>query len=176
MLKRLVVGLSLGLVTGMVLAVALVQGLNVSFMTTGGAVLAYLAAAASGGIVGLVAGKPIWSSEGKIESGLKAVFGMVLALGGMWALRKFGTTTMDLTALKAGVGPFGELPFTSLPIITGVLGAFFELDNTPADKDDDKKGEKGGGTKVRVGDKAADTEESEEVEEEEEAPKAKKKR
>lgn len=176
MVKRLVVGLALGLVTGMVLAVALVQGLNVSFMTAGGAVLAYLAAAAAGGIVGLVAGKPIWSSEGKIESILKAVFGMVLALGGMWALRRFGTTTMDLTALKAGVGPFGELPFTSLPIITGVLGAFFELDNNPADKDDGKSGEKGAGSKVRVAGKAEDAEEEEEEAEEEEAPKAKKKR
>lgn len=179
MLKRLIVGLTLGLVTGMVLAVALVQGLNVSFMTAGGAVLAYLAAAASGAIVGLVAGKPIWSSEGKIESALKAVFGMVLALGGMWALRKFGTTTVDLTALKAGVGPFGELPFTSLPIITGLLGAFYEVDNTPESKDDEKKdgkAGKNGGSKVRVGAKAEQAEEAEDEEEEEEAPKAKKKR
>ncbi len=175
MVKRLVVGLSIGLVTGIVLAVALVQGLNVSFMTAGGAVLAYLAAAASGGIVGLVTGKPIWASEGKIESILKAAVGAVLALGGMWLLRRFGTMPLDLTALKAGIGPIGELPFTSLPIITGVLGAFYEIDNTPADKDDESKGEKGGG-KVRVADKAAASEEAEEEEEEEEAPKAKKKR
>jgi hypothetical protein len=152
--------------------------LNVSFLSTstGGALLAFLAAAASGCLVGLVAGKPIWSSEGKIESILKAVFGTVLGLGGMWALRRFGTMPMDLTALKAGVGPIGELPFTSLPIITGVLGAFFELDNTPADKDDEKKekGEKSsaGNGKVRV----AHEEEDAEEEEEEEAPKAKKKR
>ncbi len=176
MVKRLVVGLSIGLVTGIVLAVALVQGLNVSFMTAGGAVLAYLAAAASGGIVGLVTGKPIWASEGKIESILKAAVGAVLALGGMWLLRRFGTMPLDLTALKAGIGPIGELPFTSLPIITGVLGAFYEIDNTPADKDDESKGEKGGGGKVRVADKAAESEEAEADEEEEEAPKAKKKR
>ena len=173
MVKRLVVGLSIGLVTGLVLAVALVQGLNVSFMTAGGAILAYLAAAASGGIVGLVTGKPIWSSEGKIESILKASVGAMLALGGMWLLRRFGTMPLDLTALKAGVGPIGELPFTSLPILTGVLGAFYGIDNTPADKDDETKGAKGGG-KVRVADKSPESEEAEE--EEEEAPKAKKKR
>jgi hypothetical protein len=181
MVKRLVVGLSLGLVTGIVLAVALVQGLGVSFLApplghAGNAVLAYLAAAAAGGLVGLVAGKPIWSSEGKIESVLKAVFGTVLALGGMWALRRFGTMPMDLTALKAGVGPIGELPFTSLPIITGVLGAFFELDNTPSAKDDKEadagKGKAAGKSKVRVAEEAEEAEE----EEEEEEPKARKKR
>jgi hypothetical protein len=179
MVKRLAVGLILGLVIGVVIAVALVQGLNVSFQTTGGAVLAFLAAAASGAITGLVTGKPIWSSEGKIESGLKAVFGAVLALGGMWALRHFGTTPLDLTGLKAGAGPIGELPMTSLPIITGLLGAFFEIDNTPASEKegdkDAKAGDKGAnGAKVRVA--AAKDEAEEEDEEEEEAPKAKKKR
>ena len=177
MVKRLVVGLMLGLVTGLVLAVALVQGLNVSFMTTGGGVLAFLAAAASGAIVGLVAGKPIWASEGKIESILKAVFGAVLALGGMWALRRFGTMPIDLTAFKAGVGPVGLLPFTSLPILTGVLGAFFELDNTPPTTEEKaatsaKSADKKGGN-VRVAD-AADEDDAEE--EEEDAPRAKKKR
>jgi hypothetical protein len=177
MLKRLLVGLMLGLVIGVVIAVALVQGLNVSFMTTGGAVLAFLSAAAAGALTGLVAGKPIWSSEGKIESGLKAVFGAVLALGGMWALRHFGTMPLDLTAFKAGAGPLGELPMTSLPIITGVLGAFFEMDNTPAaEKDEkDKAGDKkANGAKVRVA--SEDTSDEEEEAEEEEAPKAKKKR
>jgi hypothetical protein len=178
MVKRLVVGLMLGLVIGVVIAVALVQGLNVSFQTTGGAVLAFLAAAASGALTGLVTGKPIWSAEGKIESGLKAIFGAVLALGGMWALRHFGTMPLDLTNLKAGSGPIGELPMTSLPIITGVLGAFFELDNTPAaekDGEKEKAGDKGAnGAKVRVA--AAKDEAEEEDEEEEEAPKAKKKR
>src|SRR6187455_2228321 len=103
MLKRLIVGLILGTVIGAVVAAVLVQGL-------GNAVFAYLAAAVTGVITGLVAGKPIWSSDGKIESGLKAFFGVLLGLGGMFALRTWANMHLDLSMLKAGEGALGNLP------------------------------------------------------------------
>src|SRR3954463_8778770 len=126
MVKRLVVGLFLGALVGALLAAALVQGLGV--MTFDGSALgatgAYLAAAATGVITGLVAGKPIWAADGKIEAGLKAFFGILLGLGGMFALRTWANVHLDLSMLKAGEGALGALPAASLPIIAAVLAGF----------------------------------------------------
>ena len=170
MLKRLIVGLILGTVIGAVVAVILVQGLGMVMFAN--AVFAYLAAAATGVITGLVAGKPIWASDGKIEAGLKAFFGILLGLGGMFALRTWGNMHVDLGMLKAGEGFIGALPAASLPIIAGVLSAFYEIDNSPGDsvkKDDDASAgaasaKKGAGKKVRV-EAENEADEDEEIEE-----------
>jgi hypothetical protein len=170
MLKRLIIGLILGVVIGGVVAAVLVQGLG---WASGFPypVLAYLAAAATGVITGLVAGKPIWSADGKIEAGLKAFFGALLGLGAMFALRSWANVHLDLSMLKAGEGELGNLPAAALPIIAAVLAGFYEIDNSPAtdaDKKDDASGgsssKKGGGKKVRVADEdeTADDEEAEE--------------
>src|SRR3954452_23757069 len=105
MLKRLIIGLILGTVIGGVVAAVLVQGLGMVLFSN--AVFAYLAAAATGVVTGLVAGKPIWSADGKIEAGLKAFFGVLLALGGMFALRTWANVNLDLSMLKAGEGALG---------------------------------------------------------------------
>jgi hypothetical protein len=94
-------------------------------------------AAVTGAFTGLVACKPFWSADGKIEAGLKAFFGALLAAGGMFALQKWVTVGVNLDALSAGHGAIGELPAAALPVIGGVLGAIFELDNTPSAKDSD---------------------------------------
>jgi hypothetical protein len=176
MLKRLIVGLILGTIIGAVVAAVLVQGLGMVLFSN--AVFAYLAAAATGVITGLVAGKPIWSADGKIEAGLKAFFGVLLALGGMFALRTWANVQLDLSMLKAGEGTLGSLPAASLPIIAAVLAGFYEIDNSPstdADKKDDSAGsgssKKGSGKKVRV----ADDDEVAEDEEADEPVSAKKK-
>ena len=176
MLKRLIVGLFLGAVVGAFLAAILVQGLGVvSFDTSAfGAAGAYLAAAVAGVLTGLVAGKPIWSADGKIEAGLKAFFGALIALGGMFVLRQWVHVPVDLTQLKASVGPaeIGHLPATALPIIAAVLGGFFELDNSDAPKDKDgASGAATAGKQIRV---AAAADEVDDVEEE--AAPAKKRR
>ena len=178
MLKRLIIGLVLGTVIGAVVATVLVQGLG---WVNGFPypVFAYLSAAATGVIAGLVAGKPIWSSDGKIESGLKAFFGILLALGGMFALRTWANVHLDLSMLKAGEGSLGNLPAASLPLIAAVLAGFYEIDNSPSAEGDDKKDDasksasskKGSGKKVRV----ADEDEAAEDEEVEEPVSAKKK-
>jgi hypothetical protein len=164
MLKRLVVGLLLGAIVGVVVAVLLAQGLGITSFAQGGlgAAGAYLAAAVTGVLIGLVAGKPIWSADGKIEAGLKAFFGALLALGGMFALRQWVNVNVDLPMLKGASGPVGQLPAASLPIIAALLGGFFELDNTDdgaAAGDNGKTGKsKPSAKKVRVaGDETSDS-------------------
>ncbi len=180
MLKRLVVGLFLGTVIGAIVAAVLVQGLGVmSFADSSlGAVGAYLSAAVTGVFTGLVAGKPIWSQDGKIEAGLKAFFGGLLALGGMFVLRQWVHVNVDLSSLKASNGPMeiGQLPAVSLPMIAAVLAGFFELDNS-GDNATEKKDEADGAKSdkkvaVRVADEAA----HEDVEEEAASATAAKKR
>ncbi len=177
MVKRLIVGLVLGAIIGAVIAAVLVQGLG--WLTFGNAAFAYLAAAATGALAGLVAGKPIWAADGRIEAGLKAFFGILLSLGGMFALRQWAKIDVDLTSLKAGHDVIGNLPAASLPIIAAVLSAFYELDNTPSEKKDDEEGKasdsKGAASskKVRV---AKDEEESDEEPESEPAQEQKKKK
>lgn len=177
MLKRLIVGLILGTVIGAVVAAVLVQGLGwVNGFPL--PVFAYLSAAATGVISGLIAGKPIWSANGKIEAGLKAFFGVLLGLGGMFALRQWAQVHVDLSMLKAGEGFIGNLPAASLPIIAAVLSGFYELDNSPGD-DEEKDSEgsaasssRGSSKKVRV---VAEAEADDEDVEEPSAKSAKKK-
>jgi hypothetical protein len=135
MLKRLFVGIIIGLVVGGLAAAALIKGLGIlSFATASvgvlGMLIAYGAALATGAVVALVAGKPVWAKGAWIEVGLKAFFGSLLAAGGMFALRRWGGMTVDLSMIHAGSGSLGSLPATSLPIIATVLSMFFEVDNT----------------------------------------------
>jgi len=163
MLRRLFLGLILGVIVGGLAAAALVAGLHMPLFTadTGGTVLAYLAAAVTGVLTGLVAGKPIWASGAKIEAGLKAFFGALIAAGLMFALRKWGNIQApDVAFLMPAADPdlvhkalIGDVPALALPAVAAVLGGFFELDNTGgADKDDAKDAPK---TKKRVADEKA---------------------
>jgi hypothetical protein len=166
MLKRLIVGLFLGTMIGAVVAAVLVQGLGMAVFAN--SVVAYLSAAATGVITGLVAGKPIWAADGRIEAGLKAFAGMLLGLGAMLVLRWWVKVDVDLSSIKAGHGSIGDLPAVSLPAIAALLATFYELDNSPSDakKEEAKAGAKSGaGKKVRVEadeDEGADDEEAEE--------------
>ena len=180
MIKRLLYGLVFGHVVGGLLAAALVKGLGMlAFVGTGGAVLAFVFAAVTGILVGLVAGKPIWASGGQIEAGLKAFFGALLATGLMFAIRRWLHVDLNLGGL--GLGPaeateLGNLPVVTLPAIAMLLGAFYEADNTPEvdkDKDKSKKDEKAKDKgKVRV---AAGADADEAADEELEEPKKAKK-
>jgi hypothetical protein len=132
MLRRVFSGLVLGAVLGGLVAAAIVSGLGPTFAGTAGILLAYGSALAVGAVTGLVAGKPIWAPGAKVEAGLKAFFGALLAAGGMFALRQWAQGwIIDLSLIHAGGrGSIGDLPAASLPLIAGVLGGFFELDNT----------------------------------------------
>jgi hypothetical protein len=171
MLKRLIIGLLLGTIVGGVVAAVLVQGFGMTYFSP---VFAYLAAAVTGVLTGLVAGKPIWSADGKIEAGLKAFFGALLSLGAMFAIRTWAKIDLDMTSLKAGHDLIGNLPAASLPLVAAVLAGFFELDNTGGSKKED--GEKPGAEKgAASGKKVRVAEEAEAEEEEEEEASAKKK-
>ncbi len=178
MLKRSILGLLLGLLVGGVVAAALVRSGIVSFDASPfGPASAYWAAAITGALTGLVAGKAIWSADGKIEAGLKSVFGALLAAGGMFALRKWVHLELDLAALHVaeGAAELGQLPAVALPGLAALLGAFFELDNTGSSTEP-KSGKAlaapGAKARVRVEPKALD----EDAEELEDASLAKKRR
>jgi hypothetical protein len=140
MLKRLFVGIFIGVLMGGLAAAALIKGLGVlSFATaTMGTGLAYIAALAVGACIALIAGKPIWAKGAWIEVGLKAFFGSLLAAGGMFALRRWGGMPVDLSHFGLGEGTLGTLPATSLPIIATALSVIFEVDNTDPPEADDK--------------------------------------
>jgi hypothetical protein len=160
-MRRLIIGLVLGLIVGGVLAAALVRLGLPEFVGAGGDVLAYASAAVAGVLTGLVAGKPIWASGAKIEAALKAVFGALMGAGGMFALRQWVKVEVPDIALLgiAGPGTVGAFPATSLPIIAAVLGALFGLDNTNDPTEEVPKTRKrvaaapaGGAAKARIGD------------------------
>jgi hypothetical protein len=145
MLRRLLIGLVLGLLVGGAVAAGLIAGLGVrTFTDTSGAVFAYLAAAISGVLTGLVAGKPIWASGAKVEAGLKAFFGALLGAAAMFATRRWGGSLgiQNLPAIPVigmnGSTAVGDLPALSLPLVAALLGALFELDNTGDDADGGK--------------------------------------
>jgi hypothetical protein len=143
MLRRLLLGLVFGLIVGGLVAAGLVAGLGIAtFSSTGGALLAYAAAAVSGVLTGMVAGKPIWSSGAKVEAGLKAFFGALLGAGLMFALRQWaGSWMLSLPAIGAnGSTAIGDLPAVSLPLLAAALGGFFGLDNTGGGESDGKGG------------------------------------
>jgi len=173
MIRRLVLGLVIGFVVGAAIAAVLVKGIA---LTSFGVVFAYLGAALTGVLTGLVAGKPIWSADGKIEAGLKAVFGALLAAGAMFALRRWVHVEVDLTAFGAGRGVVGDLPAVALPLVGATLGAFFEADNDGRDGRDAKNdGKRVAAGKVRVA--PEDAEEGVALEEEKApAPPARKKK
>ena len=131
MLRRLFVGLAEGLVIGIALAVAAVRGLglNAASPVSSALVLALLAAGA-GFIVGLIAGRPIWARDAKTEALLKAGVGALVGVGLSFALGRWLSLPVDLSAYSFGAGPAGKLAVVSLPLIATALSLFFELDNT----------------------------------------------
>jgi hypothetical protein len=138
MLGRLVLGIIKGIIVGGLVGFGLAK---LGFVAPG-AVIAYLAAAATGILVGLVAGKPIWAKDAKIEAGMKAFVGALLGAGLMFAVRRWLTFPVPFslgplaeanTSLGETVqnGSVGGLAITSLAAIAAVLGGFYEADNTP---------------------------------------------
>jgi hypothetical protein len=142
MLGRLLIGIVKGLIVGGLVGF----GLSKLGFAAPGAVVAYVAAAFTGVLVGLIAGKPIWAKDAKIEAGTKAVVGALLGLGLMFAARKWltllpvpfplgelGGGNPSLGELQSSGGSFGGLALTSLAAIAALLGGFYEADNTPDD-------------------------------------------
>src|SRR5260221_8656309 len=135
MIARLLFGLLKGLSVGGLLGFAAAK----AGFPAPGAIIAYLGAAVSGVLVGLVAGKPIWTKDAKIEAGMKAIVGALLGSGLMWAVRHWlsgvtlpvalGTITNDAAG---NLGTIGGLALTSFAIVAAVIGGVYDPPNTPA--------------------------------------------
>ena len=143
MLFRLIAGLIKGLLVGALVGFGLIRA---GFGPTPGPIVAYAAAATAGVLVGLVAGKPIWAKDAKVEAGMKAIVGAFLGAGLMFAARRwlqvplpvslgeFGGPNESLleTLETMSHGSVAGVGMTSLAAVAAVLGAFYDLDNTPA--------------------------------------------
>src|SRR3954471_18572308 len=141
MLGRLLIGLVKGLIVGGLVGFGLVKlGMALPI-----AIVAYLAAAATGVLVGLIAGKPIWAKDAKIEAGMKAFVGALLGAGLMYAVRRWLTMPLpfvlgplsaantSLGEAATSTGTVGGVATTSLAAIAGLLGGFYEADNDPSE-------------------------------------------
>ena len=126
MFRRLLLGLSEGLVIGLALGVACARGLGLG---APGAVMAAVLGALAGFAVGLVAGRPIWARNAKTEALLKAAAGALGGFGLSFALRRWLKVEVDLCAFSLGAGPAGQLSAVVLPAVTSALALFFELDD-----------------------------------------------
>jgi hypothetical protein len=145
MLGRLFIGILKGLIVGGLIGFGLAK---LGFAAPV-AIVAYSAAVVTGIVVGLVAGKPIWAEDARIEAGTKAFVGALLAAGLMFVARKWLTMPLPVSFDELGVGflggantslreaagsggTLGGLAITSLSMIAAILGGFYEADNDPA--------------------------------------------
>lgn len=168
MLGRLLIGIVKGLVVGGLLGFALVK-LGVAMP---GAIIAYLTAALTGVVIGLIAGKPIWAKDAKIEAGAKAVVGALLAIGLMAAARTWLLVPLPpLGALAPEGATLGGFAMTSLAAVAALLGGFYDADNdaTGAEEAPAAAGTSSKGTR-RIAQGAAPRAPGEEEEESESEP------
>jgi hypothetical protein len=125
MLKRLVFSVIEGTLIGG-LATALLLELGLEWNHVG---VVYGAAALTGAMTGLLAGKPFWAKSAKLESILKASVGTFLAVTSMYGVRKWlPWVSLDLGTIL-GSGSIGSLPAASLPIIATAIAFLFEIDD-----------------------------------------------
>jgi hypothetical protein len=132
MLKRLVVGLVIGVLVGGLAGYGLFQILPTAM--AGG--FGYVFAAVVGVLVGLVAGKPIWAKGALIEAGLKAFIGALLGCAILFGLRFLGFSVPALAGI--GEATIGRHPIGSLLSIATVLAVFYEIDNSGGGDEEDK--------------------------------------
>lgn len=179
MLGRLLVGIVKGLVLGALIGFGLVK-LGFAFP---GAIVAYLAAAATGVLIGLIAGKPIWAKDAKIEAGMKAGVGALLGVGLMFAARRWLSVpvpgflldvTRTVAPTEAGASTLGNFGMTALAAIAALLGGFYDADNTPEPDKPEAKDAKTPAPKNRIAQPAEDEELDEELLDEPEKKKGKK--
>jgi len=178
MLGRLLVGIAKGLVLGALVGFGLLK----LGMAVPPAVVAYLAAAATGILIGLIAGKPIWAKDAKIEAGMKAGVGALLGVGLMFAARRWLTMPvpepiLDVTRAQVPGGTVPELggfAMSSLAAIAAVLGGFYDADNTPEESKPEGKDQKTPAPKARIAQPPEDDDFEDEAADEQDKKKAKK--
>ena len=152
------------------------------------AIIAYLAAAVTGVLVGLIAGKPIWAKDAKIEAGMKAFVGALLGAGLMYAVRRWLTmplpfvlgplsgANLSLGEAATSTGTVGGMAITSLAAIAAVLGGFYEVDNDPSEGSStpDATGKRAPATNKRIVTEETDKEADDELDAEADPRRSKK--
>lgn len=182
MIGRLLIGIVKGLLVGALLGFALAQ---VGFAAPAW-FIAYPAAALTGVLVGLIAGKPIWAADARIEAGLKAFVGALLGAGLMFAARRWltlpvpvplgalGGANASLSEAAGSAGTLGGLAITSLAMIAALLGGFYEADNDDAGASASQKGGEGAQKSAGRGPRVAIDEAEDELDEDEGAEQGRK--
>lgn len=125
MVRRIFLGLAEGALLGLLIAVAL-DRLRMEWTS----LVAYGAVATLGAVLGLVAGRPIWARDAKLEAALKSVVGAFIGATAMYGARKWlQGVHVNLVSLGGGAGSLGDVPLASLPLIGAGLGLVFEIDD-----------------------------------------------
>jgi hypothetical protein len=141
----LAVRLLLGLVKGLILGGLIGYGLAAAGFGVPAAIIAYPAAAVTGMVVALIAGKPIWAKGARIEVGMKATAGAIFAPLLMWLIRSFLSFGLPfeagalpgLESLQGQSLAAGTFAVTSLAIVAAVLAGFFDADNAPQPEEEE---------------------------------------
>ena len=184
MLGRLLIGIVKGLLVGGLVGFGLAKLGFAAPM----AIIAYLAAAVTGVLIGLVAGKPIWAKDAKIEAGMKAFVGALLGAGLMYAARRWLTmplpivlgplsgANLSLGEAATSTGTIGGMAMTSLAVIAGLLGGFYEADNDPSEGSStpETSGKRAPATNKRIVTEETDKEADDELDAEADPRRAKK--
>lgn len=175
MLVRLLIGIVKGLIVGGLVGFGIAK---LGFAAPG-AIVAYMAAAGVGVLIGLIAGKPIWAKDAKIEAGMKAFVGALFGAALMYAARRWLTMGLpvpigelaaynpSLNELPQTAGTIGGAAITSLAVIAAVLGGFYEADNDPSEGAAAADSSK---APAKAGKRIAAAEDDADLEEEAEAP------
>src|SRR5690349_21243541 len=101
MAKRFFFGLIQGVVVGGLVGLLATRVLGLAMLS---GILAYALAALAGLVIGLIAGKPIWAQDAKIEAGLKALVGAGGAALALFVTQKWLGLSADLSAFGLGAG------------------------------------------------------------------------
>ena len=119
----------LGLLKGGVVGAAI--GAGAFKLGIGGGVLAFVAYALVGGLVGILCGKPPWRQDTFWTTALKGIFGAAVGCLLYWGAGKLlGGLHVSLAAkLGAPDRPLIDLPVLIGPLIGAAWGAFVELDD-----------------------------------------------
>jgi hypothetical protein len=140
-LLRLLLGLLKGLILGALAGFALAK---LGFAMPP-ALVAYGAAAVVGVLVACLAGKPIWAKGARIEVGMKALVGALLAPALLFAARRWVTFELPfdlggMLGLESAKAAIGTWAVTSYAMVAAVLAAFFDADNDPRSDPAEKTG------------------------------------
>lgn len=147
----------MGLVKGLIIGGLIGYGLAMAGMATPGALVAYGAAAVVGVVVSMVAGKPIWAKDARIEVGMKAGAGALIGPGLMWLVRRFLTMDIpfDVSSLPgldsiSSHPEVGAFAITALAVVAGLLAGFYDADNQPVVEQEEEVAAAGGKKRVAV--------------------------